>query len=165
MVVNTPIALGLATISASQAALYDDHYQDYYDDAVYLGTSGPPDPANPDYQSLPGTLTISSPESFLAVDLGSFFGTTSYYYTVNNQQSGYITLAQGVSTFIGITGDGPITLSLIQMANDEVDVVHSYTSSATSDIPETASWVMMIGGFGLVGAALRRRRIALVRLT
>lgn len=30
----------------------------------------------------------------------------------------------------------------------------------TSDVPEPASWAMMIGGFGLVGAAMRRRRTA-----
>lgn len=28
-------------------------------------------------------------------------------------------------------------------------------------VPEPASWAMMIGGFGLVGAAMRRRRVAL----
>jgi hypothetical protein len=30
----------------------------------------------------------------------------------------------------------------------------------SSDVPEPASWAMMIGGFGLVGAAMRRRRVA-----
>ena len=28
----------------------------------------------------------------------------------------------------------------------------------TADVPEPASWAMMIGGFGLVGSAMRRRR-------
>ena len=30
-----------------------------------------------------------------------------------------------------------------------------------SAVPEPASWAMMIGGFGLVGAAMRRRKVAL----
>ena len=41
--------------------------------------------------------------------------------------------------------------------------VASFTSSAAA-VPEPASWAMMIGGFGIVGGALRRRprRIALM---
>lgn len=36
----------------------------------------------------------------------------------------------------------------------------SFTSpSTTSDVPEPASWALMVGGFGLVGAAMRRRRM------
>lgn len=33
-------------------------------------------------------------------------------------------------------------------------------SAATAAVPEPASWAMMIGGFGLVGAAVRRRKVA-----
>ena len=32
---------------------------------------------------------------------------------------------------------------------------------AAAGVPEPASWAMMIGGFGLVGAAMRRRKVAL----
>lgn len=32
------------------------------------------------------------------------------------------------------------------------------TSSPTAPIPEPATWAMMLGGFGLLGATLRRRR-------
>jgi len=32
--------------------------------------------------------------------------------------------------------------------------------TVTTSVPEPASWALMIGGFGLVGAALRRRGIA-----
>ena len=32
--------------------------------------------------------------------------------------------------------------------------------AATGAVPEPASWAMMVGGFGLVGAAMRRRRAA-----
>lgn len=34
----------------------------------------------------------------------------------------------------------------------------SITPSATGAVPEVATWAMMIGGFGLVGGAMRRRR-------
>ena len=33
----------------------------------------------------------------------------------------------------------------------------SLTPAAASDVPEPASWLMMIGGFGLIGSTLRRR--------
>jgi hypothetical protein len=29
-----------------------------------------------------------------------------------------------------------------------------------SSVPEPASWAMMLGGFGLIGGALRRRKVA-----
>lgn len=35
----------------------------------------------------------------------------------------------------------------------------SVASAAASAVPEPASWAMLIGGFGLVGAALRRQRV------
>jgi hypothetical protein len=33
-----------------------------------------------------------------------------------------------------------------------------FKAQLLSAVPEPASWMMMIGGFGLVGAALRRKR-------
>jgi hypothetical protein len=36
------------------------------------------------------------------------------------------------------------------------------SSAPTGSVPEPASWAMMIGGFALIGAAMRRRKIALV---
>jgi hypothetical protein len=37
-----------------------------------------------------------------------------------------------------------------------------YGTEAGEIVPEPATWAMMIAGFGLVGAAMRRRRIAVV---
>jgi hypothetical protein len=34
------------------------------------------------------------------------------------------------------------------------------TGASTGAVPEPASWAMMVGGFGLIGAAMRRRRTA-----
>jgi hypothetical protein len=38
------------------------------------------------------------------------------------------------------------------------DLAMTLTTSAPAAVPEPASWAMMLGGFGLVGSALRRRR-------
>jgi len=36
----------------------------------------------------------------------------------------------------------------------------SVTSDGAGAVPEAASWAMMLGGFGLVGGAMRRRKVA-----
>lgn len=38
--------------------------------------------------------------------------------------------------------------------------IHTDFINAATAVPEPASWAMMIGGFGLVGASMRRRRVA-----
>ena len=38
--------------------------------------------------------------------------------------------------------------------------VTRFTFAPAAPVPEPASWAMMVGGFGLVGGALRRRRLA-----
>jgi hypothetical protein len=43
----------------------------------------------------------------------------------------------------------------------DADVVAHFTQTVTpGGVPEPASWALMIGGFGMTGAALRRRRTA-----
>ena len=39
-------------------------------------------------------------------------------------------------------------------------IAYEFDNIATAGAPEPASWALMIGGFGLAGAALRRRRTA-----
>jgi hypothetical protein len=41
------------------------------------------------------------------------------------------------------------------------DLAMTLTTAAPAAVPEPASWAMMLGGFGLVGGALRRRRTTL----
>lgn len=45
----------------------------------------------------------------------------------------------------------------------DMTIAYSYTPSAAAAVPEPAAWAMMIGGFGMIGAALRRRRAPTVR--
>ncbi len=64
---------------------------------------------------------------------------------------------------------GPVTLRLSQSFGYSVaggatygnDRLGSVTLAAASPTPEPAAWALMIGGFGLVGAAARRRRSTL----
>ena len=49
---------------------------------------------------------------------------------------------------------GIVDFELYQQAN--------WSMAPTGAVPEPASWAMLIAGFGLTGAAMRRRRVAIV---
>lgn len=44
---------------------------------------------------------------------------------------------------------------------DDEDAFLTFSASLASVVPEPATWTMMIAGFGMVGAAARRRKVAL----
>jgi hypothetical protein len=50
------------------------------------------------------------------------------------------------------------TLFALNNASTNVDAKFKLLSEPNSAVPEPATWAMMIGGFGLIGAAMRRRR-------
>jgi hypothetical protein len=49
-----------------------------------------------------------------------------------------------------------------QYGTDESWGIDNFSLSARTDVPEPASWAMLIAGFGLTGAVMRRRRMAAV---
>jgi hypothetical protein len=82
--------------------------------------------------------------SFSALDRVGFDisgGSNQGFFTVNDA---FYTVDQitGAGAFVGNLGVGGIT------------------GIATGAVPEPASWALMIGGFGLVGSAMRRRQSA-----
>ena len=85
------------------------------------------------------TFSLSS----LTDDLSSFANALNYkVVTVTGQ---------------GFSGGGGNTqASLTTKASGSVSVAYTYTAAAA--VPEPASWAMMVGGFGIVGGALRRKR-------
>ena len=68
-------------------------------------------------------------------------GSNQGYFTINNA---FYTVDQlsGAGKFVGNIGNGDIT------------------GIAAGAVPEPATWALMIGGFGLVGSAMRRRQSA-----
>ena len=58
----------------------------------------------------------------------------------------------------------PTSVSYSQLVSyDTLDYVYNdqvgtQFSAVTTSVPEPAGWAMMIGGFGLVGGAMRQRR-------
>ena len=91
---------------------------------------------------------------FANANIGSyddFFGalglTTALTHTVSNQDDAY-----SVGFSVGNTSLDDLKLSSVSV---------QYIPSAA--VPEPASWALMVGGFGLLGGAMRRRSNARVR--
>jgi hypothetical protein len=70
----------------------------------------------------------------------------------------------GTPSFIGFTSTAPITdLNILFPTGYSFDLTKvSYGTAlippVSGAVPEPATWVMMIGGFALIGATMRRRR-------
>ncbi len=94
---------------------------------------------------------VGTPISFTLSD-GSLFNTS-------------LPGTQGTAAFFGFTSAAPITGITVnnQSGGSFVfDVVSFQVGEAVSTaVPEPESWAMMIMGFGLAGAAMRRRRAAI----
>lgn len=67
---------------------------------------------------------------------------------IANQTIGISGIAFNRALFVYARGQTPINL---------IEIVDNITYSGVDAVPEPATWAMMIGGFGLVGGAMRRR--------
>ena len=129
--------------------------------------------------SLTGALTFADLASFTLTlggntyDLGflNSGGFSPYYYFgfnadsglfVSQTVSGYPTILAGIkgnfSQGFFIRNDASYSLVRDYASNaGEINFDHVSISMSTGAVPEPATWAMLITGFGLVGAALRRR--------
>lgn len=76
-----------------------------------------------------------------------------------NHADGRITGELAEDRFYGVISDTGISRMVISNPGGiEIDHIQYGLAAATAAVPEPASWAMMIGGFGLVGGAMRLRR-------
>ncbi len=116
--------------------------------------------------------------------VSNFSGADSAYFSGSNGADGLQNLSDfsGYSGFgfldalLDVRGDGPQGYSTFQDNIYHSQLYHSDLVTAagsityiydpiavppTGGVPEPASWAMLIAGFGLVGAVLRRRRLVM----
>jgi hypothetical protein len=85
----------------------------------------------------------------------------AWYLLVDLPSAGVVNDAQDATDFAGldITAYG-FEASLVPEESEFVNYAFK-DDGRVGGVPEPATWALMIGGFGLTGAALRRRRPAL----
>jgi len=106
--------------------------------AYSRNAAGAPDPATADVTAGSNVFHVSAPNNT------ALFGT-----------GGHMLWQTGSFTFTG-TGHDAIQLQATVPGNGGV----FFDNVSVSGAPEPAAWALMIGGFGLAGASLRRRRAA-----
>jgi PEP-CTERM motif len=119
--------------------------------------------------------TIAGRRYIIGFDFGVLGGGAQTIFanafnTDGNQLIGSLSATQSANNNLGATfsrytfefvalGSGTLLSFNVDPFTDGVDGILDNVSAA---VPEPATWAMMIAGFGLAGAALRRRRVSVV---
>ncbi len=109
-------------------------------------------------------LTVNSFNLPYALQYAYFAGTDVLTVATNAGISSCNNPASSFCTFISGISTTP-TVSFLQQSTPTGGFWVAQTTSITSGsgaVPEPATWAMLITGFGLVGASMRRRRLATV---
>ena len=95
-----------------------------------------------------------------------FSGNATYAGTVN-------LVALGLNTVVG--ADGLLRLEYFEEFNDFAGaadgiwnsgtITFTYSPTISAAVPESATWAMMLAGFGLIGSGMRRRSAVKARVT
>jgi len=142
-------------------------------DGLWSGMSAPPPGDTTNYFTVlsGGKATLSSTQGFgsFSFYLGS---PDTYNYITFTDFSGNSTTLQGAQIWNATSGDNGdqnwgrrVSYNFDGAVIKTIDF-HStgnsfeFDSLASAPVPEPATWALMISGFGLAGATLRRRRTA-----
>jgi len=97
-----------------------------------------------------------------ATDYGAALSVTFNNGSIGSYQLTSGTLPTGNLLFFGVTSDSGISsVRLLGAKNTDGFGYDDLTVGSPAAVPEPATWAMFIGGFGLIGAAMRRRRVFL----
>lgn len=114
------------------------------------------------------TFAFASPVSAFAFNWGAAdeFWTVELFDGASLLSSYQLTPTESSNNkeYFGFTGAGITSVSLTTAASDYVFLDNLTYTSAAGAVPEPATWAMMVLGFGLVGASVRRRAAGNVSL-
>jgi len=105
----------------------------------------------------------------ILVSLPSVVQSLTIWFGTFDRSPVTFTLSNGHSSTLTATGSGYITFDTFTSNEWFNSVLLTTTDNGlnigsisyeTAAVPEPASWMLMIGGFGAIGAAMRRRRVA-----
>lgn len=163
--VSGTIVIDSVAAGANQVAAPDAYYDNLATGASFMTVNFMSQGVTP--LQLAGTLTTQAinSDAGLEFDLFSADGTYSYVFTLVSYDAiptvsygGFLLpdFTAATNLFFGVMGTvGNPAGSYIE--TNSLGVVTAI-SQAVTPVPEPATWMMMIGGFGLVGAAVRRSR-------
>ena len=112
--------------------------------------------ALPQFDFSSAGIQLTAGETFnivLTVDPGTDGGSGGYFYFIGAYDGGH-------GFFRTLLGDRPYFGDLDQGFRTYVDVAGVTPPGGPGGVPEPSLWAVMILGFGLTGATLRRRRLA-----
>ena len=89
-----------------------------------------------------------------------------FQLSTNSGDTGSLTLldrGQGYAAWVEVSSATAFTsLTFFEPSGDIYDQYWGDVVATTRGVPEPATWALMITGFGLAGASLRRRRVAAI---
>lgn len=97
-------------------------------------------------------LKLSSLNGATNIDFGSVLHGTTYIGLHVGGKGG------GQTTFYKFDAGSALDAFSIHLPSSSAAVLYYTSAAPTSPVPEIGTWAMMLGGFGFVGGAIRRRR-------
>jgi hypothetical protein len=161
------IAIAVAALAAapSQAVDFSFSFVDDYYGHPELSVTGTITGLNEGYNDAVALQAYVTDSPIGGIG-GPYLPSDGYFVVTNGQiteASAYFYAAVGAGYYALLLGTDPGGSSYYPELFDfnsgnDLASSHPVTFAELSPAPEAASWVMMVGGFGLVGGALRVRR-------
>jgi len=79
------------------------------------------------------------------------------HYVVPSNASGQFLAVSGIPILNGVLN----TIEVFGTTSSRGGTFSGTATFSATDVPEVASWTMMLAGFGLIGATMRKRRVSL----
>ncbi|WP_293681469.1 PEPxxWA-CTERM sorting domain-containing protein [uncultured Phenylobacterium sp.] len=108
-------------------------------------------------------VNLPDPVTAFGVNLSEFQGSDIDFEFSNGDSftlTGLSPSGYDPTTFFGAISTSAFSSVLIRSTGGVEEALNIQSVSFGGVVPEPTSWALMIGGFGMAGAALRRRRLA-----